>query len=57
MLEVGASLDDAVTWTCPVFAIDLVSLSPELRKLVTFYSFLYLDLTPDKGVSSLIGTI
>ena len=55
MLEADASLADANT--CPFLASDLFSLSPELRKLVTLFNFLVLNLTPDEGVSSLLGMI
>ena len=52
-----AALADIKNCACPYLAIDLVVLSPELRKVVAFYSFLYFDLSPNEGASSLAGTI
>ena len=38
LIGLYASLADAIYRACPFLAIDLVSLSPESRKLVTFCS-------------------
>ena len=57
MLEAEVSLADVVTCACPSIAVDLLILSPELRRLAKLSSCLALGLAHDEGVSSLIEII